>query len=137
MTQITGWASHPKKSTMAVSMISLALAFNNPVGHDALYEAGLRVRFYDAWQTAREVTSRPLTFRQFRDNAQIYLMVHHNNDSRAMLDDMKLLAQKSPFCIPFSDDGDRQPQPPAYPVACHAAVSGDRKKELDKQLRVS
>ncbi len=117
--------------------LSITLAFNNPAGHNALYEMMLRTYFLSPWASAMTERGGWISFSEFRQNSPIYQMIYHDNDTDKMLADVKLLNSTSPFCISFDNEDDQEVPPPIPAMACHATGLNDRKKDVEKKPIVS
>lgn len=127
-----------KLSAFSAGCVSIMVAFNNPGGHQVLYDAFVETYFTPAWIAAMVMIKRPMSFDEFRQGAQVYQMVYHNNDSDKMVADLKLLFSQSPLCIPFDPSDDQNDKPKNAPaMACHASGVREKKNHLDRGPKVS
>lgn len=129
----------PKRpSLMVAGCVSLMLVFNNPSGHQALHDMAVMTYFAPAWVSAMKSVERYMPFNEFRDGAQVYQMLYHNNNVDFMIRDLKMLYSQSPLCIPFADTGDGNDRPINDPVMpCHVAGIRDKKKGLESSPKLS
>lgn len=114
---------------IAAGLAGLALAFNNPAGHYALNELGVRIAFAKAHNHAQQVTGlRTLSFDEFKKDAGFYLMLYYNNDIGRVASAMELLNQGARIvCLPLKkEDGGQDRDHTIY--ACHAAALRNRRK---------
>lgn len=127
------------KSPLVAGFMAVAMAFNSPAGHDALYEAMVRITFAKMWLSHSnnhkvDLTGvglpiqfdvqLPISFQEFRDNAEIYA---YDPDPQVHINNIKLLNERISLCLtdlnPKKDDDPNDPDAP-YPVnfACHSVT---------------
>lgn len=127
--------SHSKKhrSPLIAGFMAVSLAFYSPAGHDALYEALLRVKFAPHWLQASFNTKSFMSFSTFREQAAIWA---YDPNPRVHLNNVRLLQDTSSFCLPLPDDGKAPENPENIFTACHAAATRDDKKEKKNLARL-
>lgn len=141
------------KSPVVAGFMAVAMVFNSPAGHDALYEGMVRVAFAKTWLqysnnhevdlTGMGVPIRfnirlPISFQEFRDNAELYA---YDPDPNVHINNIKLLNGRVSLCLTdLNPNDDENPDAP-YPTnfACHAATSCHRHKggNAAKQYNIS
>lgn len=126
-----------KPTLAAAGLTSLALAFNNPAGHYALNEIGMRVALTAAHQHARHVTGlHTLSFDEFKNNAGFYLMLYYNNDVEKVTEVIGRLDNAVRIlCLPIEDTDSPTQDNAAF--ACHAVTNRNDKKMKPPKNKVA
>ena len=120
------------RSHVFAGIVSLSLAFNNPIGHELVHGSFQRLAFWEAWRVATNLAGRPLSFAEFKKNPVDALMIVHDNVVARVKAGIKLLKLTSAFCQPLGGDGnDQSPRPFAPVMPCHAGLgSCERRRDL-------
>ena len=112
------------RSPLVVGFMAVAMGFQSPAGHDAIYQGLLRGWFAMTWVEASIELGRPISFRTFRENAELLAW---DPDPDIFINNMRLLNSNFSFCLPFTNDGEERPDKPQN-FACHVAATRDDKK---------
>ena len=112
------------RSPLVAGFMAAAMALHSPSGHDAFYQAALRVWFAPEWIRSG------LSFQNFRDTAEFYV---YHEDMDVFGHRLRLLKDPFSFCLPFTNGGENQSEAPQNFNACHAAAMREDKKGKGKK----
>ena len=115
------------RSPLVASFLTVAMGFQSPAGHDALYQGLLRIWFAPQWFEAMRQTGETMSFDAFKNSDMAQIWVYDPNPD-VFLKNIKLLQSNFSLCLPFVGDEKDQPSPPQN-FACHATAARDNKKD--------
>lgn len=125
--------NNKRRSPLIAGFLAAAMGLHSPAGHDAIYQAALRGHFAADWWAASVQAGRPISFKSFRANAEIYA---YDPNPEIHLHNMRLLKERISFCLPFINEGEQEtpPQPSQNYTACHATVTRPDKKHKGARI---
>lgn len=112
------------KNPLVLGFMAVAMGFQSPTGHDAIYQGLLRSWFALTWAKASLGENRLISFQTLRDNAET-LAYDPNPD--IFLNNMRLLKGDFSFCLPFVGENEKQPDIPQN-LVCHTTTTRDDEK---------
>ena len=117
------------RSPLVAGFMAVAMSFQSPAGHDAIYQIALQGWFAPQWIGAMRQTGTFMSFEAFKQNAMIEIWMYDPNPD-VFVNNMRLLNTTVSLCIPITGDDKDNQNVPQNNFACHVAAT---RKEKNKK----